>query len=176
LKNLKVVCINGFPLSGKDTFVISCQAVAHPNTYIRHISTVDKAKEALKLLGWTGVEKTEEVRQALHTLKMISNSLFNGSKAYVEDSIQAMLHIAYRGVLFIDSREPIELAEMKKLFNATCILVSRPKSELTTVQTFADQNVLNFDYDYIVDNSGTLAELRETSKRFLRQLFEEEFQ
>ena len=64
----KVIIINGTGGSGKDTFVNFCSEFSN----IINISSVDKVKEAAKILvGWNG-EKDEVSRKLLVDLKQLS--------------------------------------------------------------------------------------------------------
>lgn len=165
-----MICVNGFPRSGKDSFVMHCiNVLSRVNVATAHISTVDPAKEALRNLGWDGIQKTPRIRNALHELKMLSNSLFDGAYEYVAQSWHAFTNRVHANpsVMFVDSREPEELERLQKDFGAICILVRRPNGELRAVDNDADQRVLNFGYDYIIENDGTLQDLDVTSKTFV---------
>ena len=62
--NKQVIIINGTGGSGKDTFVRFCSEFAK----VTNISSVDKVKEAAKILvGWNG-EKHEKARKLLDDL------------------------------------------------------------------------------------------------------------
>lgn len=168
MQKLFVVCVNGFPRSGKDTFVQSFMKEAPRDMLVRHVSTVDNAKAALQTLGWDRRGKTPEVREALDTLKQMSNRLFNGSVEYIKHHVQDMKQQDYRiGVLFVDSREPEELELFNQLFGSIAVLVSRPNGEIKTLSNPADKNVLMYQYDHFVDNSGTLENLQQEAKTFL---------
>ncbi len=79
MKNFKLVVINGYPQSGKDTFIKFCSEF----TEVENISTVDPAKKALMILGWDGI-KTPEIRKALSDLKDLSTEFFDGLMKYIK--------------------------------------------------------------------------------------------
>lgn len=167
---IKVVCVNGFPESGKTTFIQMCIANSFSAT-IHSISTVDRAKEALRLLGWNG-GKTEVARGLLHNLKMISNQHFDGAKAYVAESVGELesrmkhLHKGF-GILFVDCREPGELALFREIFDANALLIRRP-GERQDVKNAADQGVLDYKgYTHVIWNEGSLDDLREHAREFV---------
>ena len=66
------IIINGCGGVGKDTFVDYCRIFAN----ITNISSVDKIKEAAKILGWNG-GKAEEDRKFLSDLKLLSTGYNN---------------------------------------------------------------------------------------------------
>jgi molybdopterin-guanine dinucleotide biosynthesis protein len=170
---IRVVCINGYPESGKTTFVQMCLA-ATTQVHMRSISTVDHAKEALRAVGWDGETKCGEVRQALHDIKVMSNQLFNDSEQYVKKTIYQMIRDMaelklFEGILFVDSREPAELEKFQKEVNACILLIRRPR-EKTTYQNEADQNVLNFKYDQVIVNDGSLDDLRVVARNFVKAI------
>ena len=75
----RIVIINGVGGSGKDTFVELC--AKHAN--VINISSVDKVKEAAKVLvGWNG-EKDEKSRKLLVDLKKISIEYNDYPTAYI---------------------------------------------------------------------------------------------
>ena len=81
--NKKIVIINGSGGVGKDTFVDFCKEF----TNVRNISSVDKVKEAAKILvNWNG-EKDEKSRKLLSDLKRISVEYNDYPNVYIKDSI-----------------------------------------------------------------------------------------
>lgn len=167
---IKVVCVNGFPASGKTTFVQMCIANSF-TAAIHSISTIDRAKEALRLLGWNGV-KTDVTRELLHNLKEVSNKHFDGSKTYVDEAIRGLTHMMEHlhtglGILFVDSREPEELALFREVFDADVLLIRRP-GERQDVKNAADQGVLDYKgYTHVIWNEGSLDDLREHAREFV---------
>ncbi len=96
----RIVIINGVGGSGKDTFVELC--AKHAN--VINISSVDKVKEAAKVLvGWNG-EKDEKSRKLLVDLKKISIEYNDYPTAYIleehkkflkSDATILFIHIIY---------------------------------------------------------------------------------
>lgn len=158
----KIVIINGYPESGKDTFINYCSQYAK----VKNISTVDRVKEALKILGWDGKSKTPEVRKALSDMKDISTKLFNGPFNYV--TLEAK--VAHNTeIVFIHCREPEEIDKLKNALGAATLLIDRVKSD-RQITNHADQKVYNYSYDYIVDNNDTLDMLKLHAKLFVKRL------
>lgn len=67
-------------------------------------------------------------------------------------------------------REPEEILRFKNKFNATTLLIKRELMENITQSNDADSNVLNFNYDYVINNNGTLLELKTKAIKFLNEL------
>lgn len=155
------VIINGYPTSGKDTFVDLCGKYAT----CRHCSSVDPAKEALETLGWNGSHKTPEIRAAISHLKDLSSRLFDGPVQYVLKEKQFFENYTEVEFLFVDAREPAELKRYKEEYGAITLFIDRKVTE--PISNHADANVENFQYDYIVNNNGTLDELLQEAKKFV---------
>lgn len=162
---MKVVVVNGYPGSGKDAFIDLCACFAP----VGKCSAIDPAKEALKTLGWDGVEKTSEIRKALSDLKVMSSELFDGPVRYVKQRIKLMESMG-KEIGFIIAREPTELQRYREELGALTVFIARdvPKK----FSNDADKNVTEFDYDYIIDNHGSLEDLEDAAKVFIGQIRE----
>ena len=165
---LTVLFLNGFPRSGKDSFVRALNSVAsEKNIRIAQASTVDRVKDAMRILGWDGVSKNEEDRGLACDIKNAWTRHYDGSFKYVEQLIKDLHGMPEEIILTVDSREPAELARFKEAFggpllnerapdtnwgfNARTVLVDRgDRSE--RYDNDADRNVLQFEYDFIVRN------------------------
>ena len=74
-----IIIINGTGGAGKDTFVSFCSEVEK----VLNVSTVDKVKEAAKILvGWNG-EKDEVSRKLLVDLKRLSIEYNDAPTKYI---------------------------------------------------------------------------------------------
>jgi hypothetical protein len=164
---LKLIIINGYPESGKDTFVNFCREF----TDVNHVSSVYPAKQALRVLGWDGKEKTPEVRDALSTLKDLSTSLFDGPMQYIKSKIKEYKDYPDNLLMFVDAREPAELKKYRNNLGATIIFIDREPKGLP--KNHADNNVKNFQYDFIIDNHGTLEQLKQRASEFVNNILEQ---
>ena len=161
---LKII-INGGPGVGKDTVT---DFVKKYTTFpVFNISTVDKVKEAHILLGWDGI-KTSESRKALSDTKDMSTNLYDGPQRYIKESLSK---IPDEAIVFIHSREPSEIAKFRIMFDTHTLLVRRETGE--TVSNHADANVEKFEYDYIIENDGTLDDLFVKTGKFFQKLGED---
>lgn len=68
------------------------------------------------------------------------------------------------------SREPGEISRFEKELGAKSVLIRRNAVEFNIQSNHADSEVLNHKYDYIIENNGTIDELKEKAKEFLKNL------
>lgn len=158
-----IIVLNGTGGSGKDTFVDFCKKYSVYK--IIHISTITPIKEAAKLLGWNG-EKDEKSRKFLSDIKDLSTIAFDCSMKYIEKCIEE----AYNNVIdyvFIDCREPKEIQKIVDTFSAKTVLINALKRVPLITSNHADEEVLNYAYDYIVDNNYSLKEFEQSAQVFI---------
>lgn len=159
----QVIIINGTGGSGKDTFVEFCSEFAK----VKNISSVDKVKEAAKaLVGWKG-EKDERTRKLLVDLKQLSIEYNDYPTIYAKDQYEEFKNSALQ-YLFIHIREIAEIEKVKKILNAKTMLVRNPRVALITSND-SDGNVYKYEYDYIIENDGTLEDLKQKAKNFVQK-------
>lgn len=162
-----IFVLNGSGGCGKDTFVSLCKDVTDKKIW--HTSTVDLIKSAALLLGWNG-EKTETSRKFLSDLKDLCTKAFDTSFRYIEDEISEAktLNIDY---VFIDCREPQEIKRICDAFDAKSIYIDASKRVPFITSNHADAEVENYDYDFYIDNNGTLDQLKEKAKIIMTKEF-----
>lgn len=158
---------NGTGGCGKDTFA----DILNDFVDVTKISSIDPIKQFARFLGWQG-GKEEKDRKFLSDLKlamteyddtpfkwMQNNYLWWCAKSDFEHAIP---------VLLIDIREPEEIERAKKAFNAKTILIKNDRVDPIT-SNMADANVLNYNYDFVIENNGTLEEFEETIKKWAEE-------
>lgn len=178
MTGLKIVIVNGAPGSGKTTFENFCQEIM--DDYCQMRSTVDLVKEiALFYTGWNG-EKDLKSRKFLSDLKDLLTEFndvpFNDIvrfKNVWEDELEMYNIKDHSHILLVDSREPEEIMRFKRELGAVTVLIRRASAEMAETSNHADANVLNCDYDYEIDNNGSLDELRAKAVEFLDLIFGE---
>ena len=163
----QVFIINGSGGVGKDAFVNFVDDVLYENNVrVGNYSSVNKVKEIARMVGWNG-EKTERDRKFLSDLKLLTTEYndmpLNDMKEYVEHFFDSFA--LHNTVIFLHIREPEEIAKAAEVFNAKTILVKRDSVEHIT-SNMADENVFNYDYDYVINNNGDLDNLKEDAKNF----------
>ena len=165
---MKIVLINGIGRSGKDTFVEFCQKDTSVSGQIWNISTVDLVKKAAKILGWNG-EKDEKGRKFLSDLKDLATSYSDLSFTYIHNTIFSAEGIGNVKIIFVHCREPEEIDRLKKELGATTLLIKNNRIK-PIISNHADRDVENYNYDYVIENNGTLEELAAQAHKFLDNL------
>lgn len=160
----KIVIINGSGGVGKDTFVEFCSEF----TGVKNISSVDKVKEAARVLvGWNG-EKNEKTRKLLSDLKQLSVDYNNYPLVYIRNQTKEFMEDQSQTIMFIHIREGSEIEKTKNDVGAKTLLITNNRVEKIATNK-SDANVENFQYDYYIENNGTLDELREKAKKFVME-------
>lgn len=170
---VKVVIVNGAPQSGKDTFVDFCIEENHKkNGHTLSISMVDKAKLIAMHCGWGG-EKTPRTRKFLSDLKDLIDYTFDASFNFVSESIEFFSNKyeeEKNNIVFVMARQSEDIDRLKEVYNAVAICVRRDAAEQVEASNHADADVLDYNYDYYIDNNGTLENLKETATTFLKEM------
>ena len=186
--NKQIFIINGSGGVGKDEFVNMVsnsksnynshllgegedkKLVYIPVLKVGNYSSVTKVKEIAKIIGWSG-EKTEKDRKFLSDLKLLTTEYndmpLNDMKKYANSFMVADNDMSK--VLFLHIREPEEIAKAVNEFeeyNVKTILVKR-NSVKHIISNMADENVYNYDYDIVINNNGTLEDLKEIADCFV---------
>ena len=175
---LKIVIVNGAPGSGKTTFEYFVKKKM--SAYCEMRSTVDLVKEiAMLYAGWDG-EKNLKSRKFLSDLKDLltkfNNTPFNDIVRYKdiwEDELERYGVLEHAHILLVDSREPEEIQKFKDELGAVALLIRRADAEAQETSNHADAEVLNFDYDWVIENNGSLEDLEAKTVDFLDLLFGE---
>lgn len=151
--------------SGKDSVKLAMNKVVPTFS----ISTVDKVKEACRILGWNGV-KDDAGRLALSDFKDLSTKHFDHPYNYVKNELKWFLKEDNPFMIFtVDLREPSDIKRFSEEFGFETILVVR--DSITDIpNNHADREVGNYDYDYVIYNNGTLEDLDITVKAFIDSL------
>ena len=166
----QIFIINGSGGVGKDAFIEILSENYWDICTVGNYSSVSKVKRIAKEIGWNG-SKTERDRKFLSDLKLLTT-------AYNDMSLNDMKEVAKNfmygenklpRMMFLHIREPEEIAKAVdafKEYNARTILVRRDSVKHIT-SNMADENVYNYDYDIVINNNGTLEDLKELAKVFL---------
>lgn len=170
----EVIIINGSGGVGKDTFVEFCQNYCK----VKNISSVDKVKEAARVLtGWDGT-KDEKSRKLLVDLKQLGIEYNDAPFKYIIESAKEFRNTENEELMFVHIREISEIEKVRVAANAKTLLVTNKNVPIITSNE-SDKNVMNYQYDFYIRNDGTLEELDIVAKEFvdkfkLREKQEEE--
>lgn len=163
----KIFVQNSVGGSGKDTWASLLNKYIPTYKY----SIVDLPKEAAKVLGWDG-GKTEKDRKFLSDVMDLSTDYndapFKDVLSLVTDFKNSKDFDEYE-VLIIDMRDPKDIARAVETFGAETILIRNPNVR-KIVSNHADANVENYEYDYIIENDGTLEQLENVAEFFVREI------
>ena len=136
------------------------------------ISTVDFIKHIAVQCGWNGVKDAKN-RKFLSDLKDL---LTQWDETPFKKTCEVIRHHKFhlsqfdlqkKGVVFIFSREPEDIQKYVNKFNAKTVLIRRDSVENQEQSNHADSKVLDFNYDYEINNNGNLLELEVQVARFL---------
>lgn len=158
---MKVFIINGAPGSGKTTFE---EFVQGEYSDCAIISTVDYVKTVAKFVGWDGT-KTLKNRKFLSDLKDLLTEWEDIPFINTIERCKEYENTNY--IVFIDCREPDEIERLCIALDAQSIVIRRDEAERIMTSNHADANVLDYYYDIIIDNNGTLNDLKDAAKTFL---------
>lgn len=172
---VKIVIINGRPRVGKSLFVKLCLDILGYQG--REASTVDLVKYLAEECGWDGA-KTLKNRKFLSDLKDLLTEWndvpykdIQRRKAAFEKSLNLFPNEEPKdGILFVHCREPEEIQKFKDRDNAITLLIRRAAVENDEQSNHADSEVFNFNYDYVIENNGTIEELEKKARGFLKLL------
>ena len=161
----KIFVQNSVGGSGKDTWASLLNKYIPTYKY----SIIALPKQAAKILGWDG-GKTERDRRFLSDVMDLSTEYndapFRDVLSIVADFKNNLIEDE---VLIIDMRDPRDIARAVEMFGAETILIKNPRVEKIE-SNHADANVENYDYDYIIENNGTLEQLENVAKFFAREI------
>lgn len=162
----KVFITNGSAENGKDTFAELLSKYISVFKY----SSIDLVKEMFEVVGVSKDNKTEKKRKLWSDGKDLLTEYddipFKDIASIVTDFKNNKIETE---VLLIDIREPKEIARAIEAFDAEAILVRNPNVRKIK-SNHADANVENYEYDYIIENDGTLEQLDKMAKFFAREI------
>ena len=162
----KIYITNGSGTSGKDTFAKMLSKYITVHKY----SSINLIKAMLQFVGIDTEQKTEELRLLLSDMKdrltKYDNIPFKDISEVVNNFKDNQIA---SDVLLIDIREPDEIARAVEVFDAETILIKNPNVEKIK-SNHADANVDNYNYDYIIENDGTLEQLDKMAYLFSEQV------
>ena len=161
----QIYIVNGAGGSGKDTFEqYVANEVSQYNLDVGKTSIINYVKQIAEKAGWFG-NKTDKDRKFLSDLKdaldNFDDSPFLTTKMVVKGMINEI------NIIFIDARSPKDIERLKNEFNAKTILIIREERQYGN---HADDNVNNYNYDYIIKNTGTLEEFKIKTKQFCKEV------
>lgn len=163
---MKVIVINGRGGVGKDTFISLLNSVAGISMNICNVSTIDPVKSIAHNIGWDG-KKDEKSRKFLSDLKDLLTE-FNDYPFEQTKWTMEMLD-SDKTIFFVHVREPKDIDRFVKVFNAKTLLIKNDNVPLIT-SNHADKEAENYNYDYIIDNSTSIENLKRYTEVFYEDI------
>lgn len=171
---MSVYVVNGYPGSGKTSFEFAVVRLTGGHELWTHIlSTITPIKEIAAHCGWNWT-KTPRDRKFLSDLKDLLTEYNNYSFNWIKQKIAEIEYEAQQyGVdsaricIFVDCREPDEIKKLCDAFGAKSVLVRRPETEVDEFSNHADAEVMDYEYDIVVDNDGDLDHLDKLALKFI---------
>ena len=158
---MSIYVVNGAAGSGKTTFEENIKKIVG-DEYCYILSTITPIKQIATMVGWNG-KKDLESRKFLSDLKDLLTKYNDYPFNYICDQIKhieeewAEYGITPRSiVIFVDCREPEEIKKLCDKLDAKSLLIRRASAENAETSNHADANVLNYNYDIVIENSGDL--------------------
>ena len=164
--NKLVVVINGKGEVGKDTL---CSFVAKKYK-VMNVSSIDPIKDAAKRLGWKG-QKDNKSRKLLSDLKRISIEFNDFPNIYLSHKYNQFVNSNYE-VLFVHIREKEQINHFTQTLGINVVtLLIRRKISVYAYGNISDDNVEEYDYDYVYNNDKPLAETANDFLDFFDEIF-----
>ena len=130
---VKIVVVNGMPMSGKSQFVEYC--LRELGIYGEEVSTVDFVKELAKMSGWDGVKRPRD-RKFLSDLKDLLTKWNDvpykkiiQARDKLQDHLDRLDYDTNKGIIFTHCREPEEIKKFVDRENAITVLLRRATVE-----------------------------------------------
>ena len=168
----QIFIINGSGGVGKDTFVELVSTELNDTLKklhtVEYFSSVYKVKEIAIEIGWDG-KKREKDRKFLSDLKNLSSNYCDMPFQSMKNKVNEFIKNDENKFLFLHIREPEEIIRAVKEFDAKTILVVRDTVKYIT-SNMADKNVFNYDYDYVIQNNGTITDLKQKAKELIDEV------
>lgn len=175
---MKIIIINGVPMSGKDLFCDLCLNYMTARGIMGgKISTIDFVKRVATQVGWNGLKEPKD-RKFLSDLKDLLTEYNDAPFTIVEEQIrQTYFHFTKemgvpedKIVFFVHCREPKEIQKFVDKMGAETLIIRREEMEKLPQSNHADEEVLNYTYTYEIKNDKGIDELEKEAIKFIDNL------
>lgn len=157
----QIIIINGQGGVGKDTI---CDIVKkYYGTKI--VSSIDAIKAIAIYGGWNG-KKDLKGRKLLSDIKLAFSEYNNLPFKRMDHEINIFLKFRDEQILFIHVREPEEIKKLVSEYPEIKTLLITKGQNPSEFGNMADDNVLNYNYDFVFENNGELENLENDFMEF----------
>ncbi len=160
-----IIVINGKGGVGKDTCV---DAVAKKYVVL-NCSSITPIKDVASLLGWDFDDKSDKARKFLSDLKLLSSKFNDFPFNYLIQRYKWFMDMESVDVMFVHIREPKEIAKFKAHVPGCKTLLIKSNRVNRDFGNVADDNVDNYDYDYVYHNDKPLDEVGDDFLSFFEE-------
>lgn len=162
----KIVVINGYPQSGKSTFVSMCYEI---DKSVVELSMVDSVKKVAIYAGWNG-RKDEKGRKFLATIKKAMMEYDEGPRKAIDRYI--LSHPSK--ICFINARNAEDIQYFVDKYNAVPLYISLTP-ELGGQVWYSNEedfgaNENAYDYKYKIMNNKVPEDFKLEARKFLEWL------
>jgi hypothetical protein len=166
-----VVIINGVGGSGKDTL---CKVICkHYKAIV--VSSIKPIKEIAFQHGWNG-DKDPRSRRFLSELKRVFSDYNDLPNRYLLSEYNKFIN-SNNDIMFAHIRESDQIDKFKNSIKGKCVtLLVRKSIESVNENSFgnsSDDNVMNYEYDYVYKNDKLLSEVEDDFLKFFQIVIEE---
>lgn len=170
--NKILVVVNGYPKSGKDSFVDYCITHLQKKNMIGiKYSTISTCVELAKFVGWDG-EKDDASRVMLSELKNWYTKHFDGT---FNEMVRLMTDDNHKfDIIFSMIREPEEIIKIDNWCtenNFLCITILMDGRGERHHLAHSDYLVENYHYDQVIVNDGSLESLERAAEKFVDDIY-----
>ena len=165
----KIFIINGKGNAGKDTL---CEFVGRRYSTV-NVSAITPIKEAAELLGWRG-EKSGTARKFLADLKQLSVKFNDYPNTYLVEQYSLFMN-SEAEVMFVHIREADQIVHFIESISTpvTTLLIKRLDHD-KNLGNDADDNVEDYQYDYLYHNDQPLESAEEDFMQFFNEMITKE--
>lgn len=176
-----VIIVNGYPRSGKDSFIRFCNDCLNECGFATgSCSSIDIVKKiAIQLFDWDG-KKTPKSRKFLSDLKDILTRAGDIPLRYIIHQFIKFYKIKNIGNLdekffFVQMREPKEIEKTVNYFTregikVITVFVNRGYEKNKKYSNHADAEVENYFYNFYIENQSSLEDLERLAWQFCREV------
>ena len=165
--DIPIIIVNGCGGVGKDEFVKSLDELITVFSY----STIDTYKKIAKeSFDWDEV-KDEKGRKLLSDLKLAGINYNDAPLKEFKDVYTDINRSCLADVFTCMCRDIGEIKKIKNEFPDTITVLVTNNRVQHISSNVADDNVYNYQYDYIINNDSTIDVLKESAKTFILDVF-----